>query len=155
MFVTHRQGEILLGGLKEDDSAQAWSFVELELNAPVLFIEVVRVISRARYKSVLMTTSIVVLKKAMIEEGPDFQIEKISVVVPSRLTGTESWEMERLDEILQVADSATNRSGVMFKTVSGKKYFSELGEWTEPLRVDKHIYKSPPKNPPSKSTSGG
>ncbi|WP_315807590.1 hypothetical protein [Pseudomonas sp. C9-3] len=155
MFMTHRQGEILLEGLTEDDSVQAWSFVELELNAPLLFMEVVRVIGRARYESILMTTSITDLKKAIIEEGPRFQIEKISVVIPSRLTGTESWEMEMLDEVLQVADSVTNKSGVMFKTASGKKYFSEHGEWAEPLRVDKHIYKSSRKYPPAKSTSRG
>lgn len=141
MFMTHRHGEIFLGGLTKDDSVQAWSYVELELNAPLLFMEVVRVIGRARYKSVLMMTSVSDLKKAIIEEGPRFQIENLSVATPSRLNGTECWGMERLDEVLQVTDAVTNRSGVMFKTASGKKYFSEQGEWTEPLRVDKHIYK--------------
>lgn len=155
MFMTHRQGEILFEGLNEDDAVQAWSFVELELNAPLLFMEVVRVIGRARYESILMTTSITDLKKAIIEEGPRFQIEKISVAIPSRLTGTGSWEMEKLDEVLLVAESVTNRSGVMFKTASGKKYFSEHGEWTEPLRIDKHIYKSPRKYASAKSSSKG
>ncbi|HGO9799686.1 hypothetical protein [Pseudomonas aeruginosa] len=142
MFMTHRHGEIFLGGLIKDGSVQAWSFVELELIAPLIFIEISRVIGRSRYKSVLMTTAVTDLKKAMLEEGPKFRIEIVSVVTPSRLNGTGAWGMEELDEALQVTDAVTNKSAVMFKTVSGKQYFSEHGDWSDLLRIDKHIYKS-------------
>lgn len=142
MFVTHRYGEIFLGSLAKDDSTQAWPYVEFELNAPLLLMEVIRAVGRARYKSVLMMTSLSDLKKAIFEEGPCFQIENLSLATSSRLNGTECWGMERLDEVLQVSDAQANRSGIMLRTTSGKKYFSEQGDWSEPLRVDKHIYKS-------------
>ncbi|MFJ3262495.1 hypothetical protein ACIPK7_19780 [Pseudomonas sp. NPDC086581] len=147
MFVTHRHGEIFLGNPAKDDSVQAWPYVEFGLNAPLLIMQVIRAIGRARYKSAVMMTSVSDLKKAIFEEGPCFQIESLSVATLSRLNGTEYLGMERLDEVLQVSDAVTNRSGVMLKTASGKKYFSEQGEWSEPLRVDKHIYKSSWRSP--------
>lgn len=142
MFVTHRYGEIFLGSLTVDDSAQAWPYVEFDLNAPLLLMEVIRAVGRARYKSVVMMTSASDLKRAIFEEGPCFQIENLSVATPSGVNRTKCWGVERLHEVLQVSDSVTNRSGVMFKTASGKRYFSGQGEWSEALRVDKHIYKS-------------
>jgi hypothetical protein len=89
-----------------------------------------------------MMTSVSDLRKAISEEGPCFQIESLSVATSSMLNGTEGWEVEPLDEVLQVSDVVSSRSGSMLKTASGKRFFSEQGEWSEPLRVDKHIYKS-------------
>jgi len=104
MFVTQNNAEELLG--RPFGREQFWRHVELSGDDPWYYVSTVypRVANKGRRYYLIEEPSDLV---ALIEQtGERFWIERVMIVTPPWMNGTECWQMSQLKELIAAADSS-------------------------------------------------
>ena len=103
MFMTQYHKEELLG--RPFSQEQFWRFVELSKDDPWYYVNTTYFRIGGNGRRSYLLTDVSALVNLIQETGEYFWIERVMVVVPPRMSGTECWKMHQLKELIAVVDN--------------------------------------------------
>lgn len=121
MFTTHRHAEIPIAPVF-GEPYQLWRFVELEQHRPWFCVTLNIGKGRANWRTMYLVASEAELEQMLGGLVASAQIEDVQVIIPARLNGTGTWQMESLTELVRIFDSDEKVLGYDLKTASGVVY---------------------------------
>jgi len=103
MFMTQYHKEELLG--RPFSQEQFWRFVELSKDDLWYYVNTAHSRVGGKAQRCYLLTEVADLVKLIEETREEFWIERVMVVVPPRMNGTECWKMHQLKELIAVVDN--------------------------------------------------
>jgi len=103
MFMTQYHREEPLGRPGSQD--QFWSFVELSTDDLWYYVNIAFSRIGGKGQRCYLLTKASDLVKLIEDTGEYFWIERVMVVVPPRMNGTDCWKMHQLKELIAVVDN--------------------------------------------------
>ncbi|MCW5597394.1 MAG: hypothetical protein KIT42_16060 [Rhodocyclaceae bacterium] len=127
MFSTLEGSEIATPlGLRNPDEHH-WSYVELLLHIPWLFVTVVK---RNRRSSLRRQLFLLYPEQlAGLASGRSINIESAVLATPPHMNGSDQWRFENLSEVWRCLEPETpDQSAYLYVVATGKEYSSSLLE---------------------------
>jgi hypothetical protein len=122
MFKTYSHAELLPASIFGEAGTHHWQFVELEMQHPWFYIEVVRDYGSDVVGSMLMIPSVPTFQQMLSELDEYSWLNVAHLISPGHLRGGRGWVMEPLIGLSVAEDSATKMEGYIYKVAGGVCY---------------------------------
>lgn len=140
MFKTLRDAELLPDLCRRSPEAQFWSYVELGVAWPWFYVVLVEESQLHLHRSYVLVPSIPLLQELLCNVTPDAWIEKVYVVTPSGINGTEGWKMEPLVKLSGISTDDGVFLGHQYLVPEGTCYSTLMGSEQQPTLVNVLIF---------------
>ncbi len=128
MFTTYRHAEIVFAPVF-GDHYQMWQFVTHNQHRPWFYVTVREMNNGMSWDTMILIPNENTLESILGEQSPERQITSVTLVIPARLNGTDSWSMEQLTELVRIHGQEEQVFGYEFKTVTGSVYLERYDCW--------------------------
>jgi len=140
MFKTYKHAElsplVSFGGA----SARYWHFVELELQHPWFYMELVRDHGDDIVGSMLLIPTVPILKQMLSELSDRSWFAQAHLMIPGHMRGASDWGMEPLKEVSIAENASTAAEGYMYEVMGGAHYSIHHEPPHDNLRVTEIIF---------------
>lgn len=122
MFKTYSHAELGSAAVFDEAGTHHWQFVELEVQHPWFYFELVRDYGDDIVGSMLMIPTVPILQQMLLELDERSWFAQAHLMSPSYLTGKPGWVMEALVEVSLVHDDLGMIDGCIYRVEGGGCY---------------------------------
>lgn len=122
MFKTYSHAELGPSSLFGGASARHWQFVELEVNHPWFYVELVQDYGDDIVGSMLMIPTVPIFQQMLLELNERAWFAQAHLMCPGYLRGGVGWLMEPLIEVSVVKDDTGSVEGYVYRVEGGTCY---------------------------------
>lgn len=128
MFRTMREAELMPGLIRSTSGFQFWSLVELETVWPWFHVETIDCTEDSHHKGIVLAPNVQLLRDLIIAGSDTSWVERVQVITPGSMNGTDCWQMEVLESLHEVIDSSGQALGYKYQVATAKVYSTVVSE---------------------------
>jgi hypothetical protein len=120
MFITYSEAEVPLGLLAGKSDVRHWRYAELSLPCVWFYVSIGYQRSEKFGQTTLLLAGIREFEQLLSDRDADMWLEDVMVVTPRSVNGSGHWQMDRLSELNESAESSTGHLTYVYGLENGR-----------------------------------